>query len=106
MWHDAVMSVQGIGNYLTPLTLPSALESGREGISRATDMMVTSAQAVAGVIVDLSDEASSNGVRGTSLDDALLDTQVAEYMALANIRVVTVADSLTGEMMTILGDND
>ena len=100
------MSVQGIGNYLTPLTLPSALEFGREGINRATDMMAMSAQAVASVIVELSPEASSSGVPGTSLDDGLLDTQVAEYMALANMRVITVADSLSGEMMTILGDND
>jgi hypothetical protein len=61
---------------------------------------------VAGVIVDLSAEASSDGAQSTSLEDALLDTQVAEYMALANMRVVTVADSLSGEMMRILGDND
>ena len=100
------MSVQGIGNYSAAFSQPSALESGREGISRATEMMATSAQAVAGVIVELSSEASTDGVRGVSLEDGLLDAQVSEYMALANMRVITVAGSLSDEIMTILGDND
>ena len=97
------MSVQGIGNYFT---LPSALESGREGINRATDMMADSAQEVAGVIVELSSDESSTRANGVSLSDGILDAQVAEYMALANMRVITVVDSLSDEMMTIVGNDE
>jgi hypothetical protein len=97
------MSVQGIGNQIV---LPSALESGREGINRATEMMANSAQDVAGVIVELSSDESSKGVKGASLTDGILDAQVAEYMALANVRVITVVDSLSDEVMTLVGNND
>jgi|GEM_PF-2256543 len=106
LWQAVSMSIYGIGGYSNTIALPSALESGREGISRATEVMARSAEEVAGVIVELSSDGESSGAQGMSLDGALLDTKVAEYMALANIRVVQTASHISEEAMSILGSSE
>ena len=87
--------------------LDGALDSARSGFSTSTASLAEAAQQVAGVIVELSDEALAGGVgavtSGDPLLDGLMDAKVAEYMALANASVFRAVDETMGATMELLG---
>lgn len=99
-------------NHIRPVAFPPALEAGRIGMQRAVDMQNRAAQEVAragvqGVdsdTVTLSPEALSGRSDLPSLDRGLIDSQVAQYLALANAKVVSTSAETAQSVMDILGD--
>ena len=94
---------------------PPGVESGRLGFSRAVDMQNRAAQEVAeaGIRglnedwVSLSEEALAHreGRKASvpSMTDGLIDSQVAQYMALANAKVVQKSAETAASAMDLLG---
>jgi hypothetical protein len=98
--------------HIRPTAYPPGIESGRIGMQRAVDMQNRAAQEVAqaGVqgmasdTVTLSPEALSGRSDLPSLDRGLIDSQVAQYLALANAKVVSTSAETAQSVMDILGD--
>ncbi len=97
---------------IRPGAYPPGIEAGRIGIKRAVEMQNRAAQEVAeaGVqgmgsdTVSLSPEALSGRSDLPSLDRGLIDSQVAQYLALANAKVVSTSAETAKSVMDILGD--
>lgn len=91
---------------------PSGIESGRIGLKRAVELQTRAAQEVAeaGVqgmqtdTVTLSSAALNGRSDLPSLDRGLMDSQVAQYLALANVKVVQTSAETSQSIMDVLGD--
>jgi hypothetical protein len=100
---------------MTPIqsgAFPPGVEAGRIGLKRAVDMQTRAAQEVAeaGVqgmqtdTVTLSSAALNGRGDLPSLDRGLIDSQVAQYLALANVKVVQTSAETSQSIMDVLGD--
>jgi hypothetical protein len=98
--------------HLSSGAFPPGIESGRMGMQRAVDMQNRAAQEVAeaGVqgmssdTVSLSPEALNGRTDSPSLERGLIDSQVAQYLALANAKVVSTSAETAKSVMDILRD--
>jgi hypothetical protein len=92
-------------------SFPPGIESGRIGMQRAVDMQNRAAQEVAeaGIygmnedFVSLSDTALGLDTGRPSVENGLIDAQVAQYLALANAKVVRTSADTAKSLMDILG---
>jgi hypothetical protein len=100
---------------MTPIqsgAFPPGLEAGRTGLKRAVELQNRAAQEVAeagvqgmqGDTVTLSSAALNGRTDLPSLDRGLIDSQVAQYLALANVKVVQTSAETAKSLMDVFGD--
>ena len=100
---------------MTPIqsgAFPPGLEAGRIGLKRAVELQNHAAQEVAeagvqgmqGDTVTLSSAALNGRSDLPSLDRGLIASQVAQYLALANVTVVQTSAETAKSLMDVFGD--